>query len=150
MSLHSQIKESMKEALRSKDQIRLMTLRGLISAFNNELLSAPGGITEVSDEIALSVIKRQVKQRKEAIEQYQKGGRQDLADNESAELAVLEQYLPEMMPEDQIQAIIIDKKAELGVTSKADMGKLIGAVMKEVAGAADGDAVRKLVEASLG
>ena len=136
--------------MRAKDETKLLTLRGLISAFGNELLTAPEGAVEVSDEVAISIVKRQVKQHKDAIEQFKAGGREDLVNAETAELTILEEYLPELMSEDQIKSIVEDKKFQLGVTSKADMGKLIGAVMKEIAGGADGAVVKKIVEESLG
>jgi len=146
MSLHSQIKESLKDAMRAKDETKLLTLRGLISAFGNELLTAPEGAIEVSDEVAITIVKRQVKQHKDAIEQFKTGGRDDLVNAETAELTILEEYLPELMSEDQIKLIVEDKKSQLGVTSKADMGKLMGAVVKELKGQADGAVVKKLVE----
>jgi hypothetical protein len=146
MSLHSQIKESLKDAMRAKDETKLLTLRGLISAFGNELLTAPEGVTEVSDESALTIIKRQVKQHKDAIEQFKTGGRDDLVNAETAELTILEEYLPELMSEDQIKAVIEKKKTELGITNKAEMGKLMGAVVKELKGQADGAVVKKLAE----
>lgn len=136
----------MKEAMKNKESERLTTLRSVITAFMNEVI-ANGGTpqSEISDEVATTVLKRAVKQRKDAIEQYVAGGREDLADTERAELEVLETYLPEMMSEDAIREIAESKKAELGLTDKSKMGILVGATMKECAGNADGQTVSKVV-----
>lgn len=147
MTIAEQIRSDMKDAMKNKESERLTTLRGLISAFMNEMV-ANGGTpqSEVTDEVATVVIKRAVKQRKDAIEQFTNGGRDDLAENEKVELAVLEQYLPEMMSEDAIREIAMAKKAEMGVDDKSKMGMLVGAVMKECAGNADGGVVKQVVE----
>lgn len=141
------IREKLKDAMRSKDQVALDTYRGILSAFTNELVAA--GKTpqdEVTDDIALSVIKRTIKQRKDAIAQFEAGGRQDLADADRAQLALLEVFQPAQMSEADIQAIAQRKKAELGVADKSKLGILVGAVMKETAGNADGQVVKRIVE----
>jgi uncharacterized protein len=150
MSLAQQIKDEMKEAMKSKDADRLTVLRGLISGFTNELVAS--GKTpqdEVSDELAMNVIKRASKQRKDAIEQFEKGGRNDLADKEKLELKIIEAYLPQMMSEESIKEIVLKKKAELNISDKSGIGQLMGAVMKETKGQADGNVVKKVVEESL-
>ncbi len=132
----------------AKDALRLSVVRGLSAAFVNELVAKQRKPTEMlTDEEAMSVIKRQVKQRKDSIEQFTKGGRPELADAEKAELAILETYLPKMMSQDEIRVIAEKKKAELGVADKAGAGKLMGAVMKETKGMADGGDVKAVVEA---
>jgi uncharacterized protein YqeY len=145
--ISSDIREKLKDAMRSKDQVALDTYRGLISAFTNELVSA--GKTpqdEVTDDIALSVIKKTIKQRKDAIEQFSAAGRADLADADRAQLALLEVFMPAQMAEVDIKAIAEKKKSELGITDKAKLGILVGAVMKETGGSADGAVVKKVVE----
>ncbi len=150
MTIIEQIKSDMKDAMRAKDAVALTTIRGLISACTNELVAT--GKTpqdEVTDDIALTVIKRSSKQRKDAIEQYTQGGRSDLVESEQAELAVIEKYLPQMMSKDQIKTIAEVKIAEFA-GDKSKMGQIIGAVMKETAGQADGGDVRSVVIELLG
>lgn len=145
--ISTDIREKLKDAMRNKDQTALDTYRGLITAFTNELVAA--GKTpqdEVSDDIALSVIKKTIKQRKDAIAQFDTAGRTDLADADRAQLALLEVFMPAQMSEADIKAIAEKKKAELGVTDTSKLGILVGAVMKECAGNADGVLVKKVVE----
>ena len=135
------------EALKAKDEVRLMVLRGLLTAFTNELVSQKKKPDEkLSDDEVLKVIKRSVKQRQDSIEQFTKGNRPELAEKETAELKVLEVYLPETMSKDKILKIAEAKKAELGIDDKAKMGMLMGAVMKETKGEADGSDVKSVVE----
>lgn len=145
--MHQKIQEQIKDALRAKDQLRLTTLRGVFAAFTNELVAKGKKPSEtLDDESAIAVIRRLVKQRKDSIEQFEKGDRQDLADNERAEMKILEEFLPAQMSEDQIRKIVELKIKELGITDKSKVGILIGAVMKECAGQADGSMVKRLVE----
>lgn len=142
------VREDMKTAMRAKDAVRLTTLRGLLSAFTNELVSLKRKPTDtLEDAEALAVIKRAVKQRKDSIEQFTAGGRDDLAESEQAELAILESYLPAMASPQEIQKVAETKKAELGVTDKSKMGILVGAVVKEFNGNADGAVIKQIVEA---
>lgn len=141
------IKEELKESMKAKDGNKSTVLRGLMSGFTNELVAS--GKTpqdEVTDEIAMTIIKRQVKQRKDAIDQFEKGGRADLADNEKAELKILETYMPTMMSKEDIKKVAEAKKTEMGVDDKAKMGMLMGAIMKELGGKADGGDVKEVVE----
>ncbi len=150
MSLQSQIKESIKDAMRAKETVRLSVLRGLSTAFVNDLVSKGGTPqSEISDAAALAVIKREANKRKDSIEQFIKGGRPELAESEKEELAILDVFLPELMSREDIQKIVLQKKEEMGVTDKTKMGMLIGAVMKETAGNADGTLVKELVEEAL-
>lgn len=147
MSLHEDIKAALKEAMKARDEAKLRTVRSLLTAFTNELVatgSTPQGT--LSDEQALAVIKRSTKQRKDSIEQYEAAGRAELADAEKEELAVLEAYLPQMMSQDEIRPVAEAKKAELGIEDKAKLGQLVGAVIKELAGKADGGDVKTVVE----
>lgn len=147
MSLHEQIKGEIKEAMKARDTVRLGVVRGMVAAFVNELVTlgkAPDGILEDAD--TLRVIKRLSNQRKDSIEQFQKGGREDLVESESAELAIIEKYLPALMPKDEIRKIALAKKEELGVTDKAKAGQLTGAIMKDLAGKADGADVKAVVD----
>lgn len=147
MELHTQIKGELKDALKAKDDVKLRTVRGMLTAFTNELVATGKTPQDIlDDEGALSVIKRLAKQRKESITQYEAAGRNDLAEPEKDELAVLESYLPQMMSPEEIRPIVEAKKEELGVTDKSKMGILIGAVMKELGGKADGKEVKEIVE----
>lgn len=147
MSLQKDIQGKIKEAMFAKDSVRLTVLRGLVSAFTNELVATgKKPQDELSDEGVLMVIKRAVKQRKDSIDQFTKGNRLDLVENENAELKILETFLPQMMSREEIKKIAEAKKAELGITDKAGMGKFMGTLMKEFAGKADGNDVKVIIE----
>ena len=147
MSLHLKIRSEIKEAMLAKDQVRLLVVRGLVTACTNELVAKGKKPTEeLADEDVLNVIRRAVKQRRDSIEQFAKGGRADLAESEKAELAVLEKYLPTMMTQDEIKKVAEAKKAELGITDKAKLGQFVGMLMKELKGKADGADVKAVAE----
>jgi len=146
MKTHEQIKETLKDAMRAKDTTKVLVLRNLLASFTNELVAkkeGPQGM--LSDEDVLVLIKRAVKQRKDSIEQFAKGGREDLVAEEKKELAVLEEYLPEAMSVEDIRKVAEAKKAELGIEDRSKMGILMGAVMKEVGTNADGADVKNVV-----
>ncbi len=145
MSLHGDIKNQIKPAMIAKDAIKLSVVRGLVAAFTNEAI-AKGAGEELSDEAALTVIRRAVNQRKDSIEQFTKGGRADLVDAEKAELAILETYLPQMMARDDIKKLAVAKKGEMGITEKGQLGQFMGALMKDLKGKADGADVKAVVE----
>ncbi len=147
MGLHETIKSQLKEAMKAKEEVKLRTIRSLITAFTNELV-ANGKTPQdwLADDEAMAVIKRAAKQRKESITQYEDNGRPELAEPEKAELEVLESYLPQMMSQDEIRPIAEAKKTELGIEDKSKMGMLIGTLMKELNGQADGGDVKSVVE----
>ena len=135
MSIHSDMQGKIKEAMKAKDAVRLSVVRGLVAAFMNELVAKKRKPTELlTDDEALAVIQRSVKQRKDSIEQFSKGGRQDLVEGETAELKVLQEFMPAQMSRDEIKKMVIAKKSELGISDKKDVGKLMSAVMKELKG----------------
>jgi len=147
MSLQIDIKTQMIDAMKAKDAVKLQTLRGVLSAFTNELVNLKRTPQdELSDEEALNVIRRAVKQRKDSIEQFTTGGRPELADDEKAELAVLEAYLPAMLSEEDVMKIALEKKASMGEIDKSKAGQFMGMLMKELKGKADGDVVKKVVD----
>ncbi|MEK7581734.1 MAG: GatB/YqeY domain-containing protein [Patescibacteria group bacterium] len=147
MTLQQKIKEELKDAMRAKDIVRLNVIRGLLSAFTNELVAKKRKPNEIlADGDAIPVINRAVKQHKDAIEQFEKGGRKDLADNEKDELIHLEKYLPAQMSEDELKPLIEAKIRELGVQDKAGVGKLLGVLMKDLKGKADGALVKKIID----
>jgi uncharacterized protein YqeY len=147
MSLHDELRESLKTAMKAKDAVTLTTVRSIMTACTNELVAT--GKTpqdQLDDTGILAVIKRLAKQRKESILQYEAANRPELAEPEKLELAVLETYLPTLMTQEQIRPVAEAKKAELGVTDKSKLGILVGAVMKELGGNADGGDVKAVVE----
>ena len=147
MSLHTDIKDALKEAMKAKDAVRLRTIRSLLTAFTNELVASGHTPQDtLEDEAVLVVIKQAAKQRKDSIEQYEAAGRTDLSEPEKEELVILEGYLPQMMSPEEIRPIAEAKKAELGIEDKSKMGMLVGAIMKELAGKADGGDVKAVVE----
>jgi uncharacterized protein YqeY len=131
----------------AKDPVKLNVYRGILSAFTNELV-AKGKTPQdtLSDEECMVVVKKLSKQRKDSIEQFEKGGRPELAAAEKEELTIIEILLPASMSKDDIRKIAEAKKAEMGITDKAKMGMLMGAVIKETKGNADGADVKEVVE----
>ncbi len=149
MTISEQIRAELKDAMIAKDAVKLTTLRGLLSAFTNELVTLGRKPQDaLTDEEVITVIKRAVKQRKDSIEQFTNGGRSDLADSEKAELAILEVYLPAQMSKEEIAKVVEAKKIELGVTDKTGAGMLMSACMKELKGKADGSDVKAVVDAA--
>lgn len=147
MTLHESLRESLKEALKAKDAIKLRTVRSIMTACTNELVATNRTPQDMlNDAEVLNVIKRLAKQRKESIVQYEAANRPELAEPEKEELVVLEAYLPTLMSQDEIRPIAEAKKVELGIEDKAKMGMLVGAVMKELAGKADGGDVKIVIE----
>ena len=126
-------------------------MRFLISAIKNfQIENKLKGEDYLKDDDIIAVIRRQVKQRKDSIAEYEKGNRPELAEKERAEMEMLENYLPAQAGEEKIREIVKAKKAELSIADKSGFGKLMGVVMAELKGQADGDAVKKVVEEELG
>lgn len=147
MTSHESIKAELKEAMKAKDAVRLRTVRGLLSMFTNELVATGRTPQEfLTCEEVMTVIKRAAKQRKESITQYEAANRPELAAPEKEELVVLEGYLPQMMSQDEIRPLAEAKQAELGIEDKSKMGMLVGALMKDLQGQADGADVKAVVE----
>jgi uncharacterized protein len=150
MSIHETLKNAIPEALRARDEVRLRTLRSLVTAMTNEVVAKKRKPDEfLADEEASAVLKRASNQRKDSIDQFEKGGRQDLADPERAELAIIDSYLPAQMGRDEIMAIAKAKMAEMNISNKADTGKFTGVLMKELKGKADGGDVKAVVDSLL-
>ncbi len=145
--LHEEIKGEIKKAMLAKDELRLTVMRGLVAAFMNEVVAQKRKPQELlSDDEALTVIKRLTKQRKDSIEQFAKGGRQDLVASEEAELKILATYLPQTMSREDIRPLAEAKIKETGAVDKSKTGMLLGALMKELKGKADGSDVKAVVE----
>jgi hypothetical protein len=148
MSLQKQIMEEMKKAMKSKDTIALQALRSVKSAF---LLAKTetGAVEELSEEQELKIIQKQVKQRKDSATIFIKQNREDLAAPELAEIAILEQFLPEALSEEKIEEIVLNTIQKLGASGMKDMGKVMGIVSKELSGQADGKTISMLVKKNL-
>ncbi len=151
MKLHEQIKGEVKTAMLAKDAVRLSVVRGMLAAFTNELVATGKTPQDLLDDAGvLKVIKRLSNQRKDSIEQFTKGGRPELAAGEQAELAILDIYLPTLMSREEIMVVALAKKDALGVTDKSKAGQLTGAIMKDLAGKADGGDVKAVVDELFG
>ncbi|MBU6370475.1 MAG: GatB/YqeY domain-containing protein [Patescibacteria group bacterium] len=150
MTIHAQIKAGIKESMIKKDEVRLTTLRGVQAAFVNELIAKKINGDEMPDEDAIAVIRRLVKQRKDSIEQFEKGGRADLAKSEEAEMKILEAFLPAQMGKEEIVKVVEAAKARAGTIDKAKMGQFMGGIMKDLKGKADGALVKQVVEEIVG
>lgn len=147
MSLHEQIKGEVKAAMLAKDAVKLSVVRGIVAAITNELVATGKMPQEMLDDAGvLKVIKKLSNQRKDSIEQFEKGGRPELAASEKAELAILDTYLPTLMSREEIMVVALAKKEALGITDKAKAGQLTGAIMKDLAGKADGGDVKAVVD----
>tara|TARA_B100000745_G_scaffold184075_1_gene120674 strand:- start:4379 stop:4834 length:456 start_codon:yes stop_codon:yes gene_type:complete len=147
MTIHETLKKELPDAMKAKDEVKLRTLRALLTSFTNELVSLkekPDGM--LSDEKALAVITRASKQRKDSIEQFERGNRPDLAKHEREELTILEAYLPEMMSKEEIEKVAKAKKEQLQIDDKAKAGMLMGAVMQDLKGKADGNDVKEVID----
>lgn len=143
----AELKEAMKDAMRAKDAVKLAVIRGLITAAMNEAVTKGKGPDGVLDESEmLSVITRASKQRKDSIEQFEKGGRPDLAEPEKAELVIIQAMLPAQMSQEEIVAAATAKAAEMGVVDKTGANKLMGMLMKDLKGRADGNDVKAVVD----
>lgn len=150
MTIHEQIKAGIPEAMKARDEIKLRTYRSLATAMTNEVVAKKRKPNEfLTDEEALAVIKRGANQRKDSIQQFEAGGRPELAAPEKEELAVLEALLPAQMPREEIEAIVKAKLAEAGITDKSGVGKFMGTLMQEFKGKADGGDVKAVIESLL-
>lgn len=147
MAIHEDLKKQIPDAMRAKDAVKLQTLRSLVTAMTNEVVNKKRKPDEfLSDDDALAVLKRAANQRKDSIEQFEKAGRNELAEPEKLELAIIEGYLPAQMSEEEVKSAVVAKVAELGVSTKADANKLIGALMRDLKGKVDGTLVKQLVD----
>ena len=148
MMLFDQISEDIKSAMKARDKVRLETLRNIKKVFL-EAKTAPGANDTLEDDAALKIIAKLAKQGKETAVTYTQAGRQDLADAELAQVAVLESYLPKQLTEEEITAIVKTIIAETGTSSMKEMGKVMGIANKQMAGKADGRVISGIVKALL-
>jgi uncharacterized protein YqeY len=132
------VMSDLKDAMRAKDTVALTTLRALKTALTNAAIESGNKDNVVEETAALAIVRKQIKQRQDSIEQFEKADRIELAENEKAEIVILENYLPAGLNADEISQIVADAVAETGATSRADMGKVMKVVQEKVAGRADG------------
>lgn len=151
MALKDKLTEDLKTAMKARDQVRLDTLRALITEMKNLSIAqkGEGGSGELTEADEIAVLSRARKQREESIVAFKNGNRLDLAANEEAQLAVILDYLPKQLTADEVKAIVEKVIAEVGATSKKDMGKVMGKLMPQVKGRFPGDQVKPIVEGLL-
>jgi uncharacterized protein len=150
MTLQERIDNDLKDAMRAKDANKLGVLRMLKSALKNAAIEKGGASATLDDTEAAQVIRKQVKQRQDSIESFEKGGRADLAAKEKEELQALNSYLPQQMSPDELAKLVRDTIQELGATSRAQMGAVMKALQAKVAGRADGKTLSQEVQRQLG
>ncbi len=149
MDLFEQVSNDIKEAMKAKDKVRLETLRN-VKKFFLEAKTAPGANDTLTDEAALKILQKLAKQGKDAAEIYVGQKRQDLADAELAQVAVIETYLPKQMSAGELEAALKEIIAEVGASGAKDMGKVMGVATKKLAGKAEGRAISAMVKQLLG
>lgn len=145
MNLFDRVSEDIKDAMRAKDKIRLEALRGMKKEFI-EAKTAKGASDEFTDEAAIQILQKMAKQRRDSADIYTQQNRPDLAEKEQAELAVIESYLPKQLSQDELDAKIAEIITQVGATSPADMGKVMGVATKALAGVAAGKAISETVK----
>lgn len=145
MTLFDKVSEDIKEAMKARDKVRLETLRNMKKVFL-EAKTAPGANDTLEDADAFKILQKLAKQGRESARTYTDNGRQDLADAELAQAAVIEEYLPKQLSEDEIEAEVRKVIADTGAQSMKDMGKVMGIVSKQLAGRADGRAISAVVK----
>ncbi len=147
--LKQQLQDELKQSMIARDELKKSVLRMLLSAITYYEINKGGAGYEATDEDVLAVIEKQVKQRKDSIEQFEKAGRQELADKEKEEMALLAVYLPKQLTEEEIKNLVKDAIAEVGATAPSDMGKVMGFLSPKIKGKADGGLVSRIVRESL-
>lgn len=148
-TINEQIANDLKDAMRAKDQTAMTALRALKSALKYAAVEKLGAEGELGEADAMAVVRKQLKQRKDSVEQFTSGGRPDLAEKEQAEIAILERYLPAAMSEAEVGALVDAVIAELGATGKAQMGQVMKVLQERAAGRADGKVLSQAVGARL-
>jgi uncharacterized protein YqeY len=147
MSLLDRLNDDMKQAMKSKEKDKLSVLRMLKAALQNEAIKL--GKSQLSEDEELTVLSRELKQRKDSLQEFENAGRADLVEKTKAEMEIVQLYMPKQLTEEELLEIVKQTIAEVGASSKADMGKVMGAIMPKVKGKADGSLVNKLVQQQL-
>lgn len=146
MSLVDQLKDQMKDAMRAKEKVRLGTIRMALAAIKQVEVDSRDSL---NDQQAIAVLTKMVKQRRDSVAQYAAAGRDDLAQNEAEEIQILEQFLPQPLTEEEIEALVDASIVEMSASSMADMGKVMGALKPKVLGRADMAAIGAMIKAKL-
>ncbi|SEA96484.1 hypothetical protein SAMN05421743_111105 [Thalassobacillus cyri] len=143
MSLVERLNEDMKQAMRNKDKEKLTVIRMVKASLQNEAIKLGRG--ELSEEEELTVLSREVKQRKDSLHEFKEAGREDLVEKLNREIEILQAYMPKQLSDEELEQVVQDTITEVGASSKQDMGKVMSAIMPKVKGKADGSQVNKLV-----
>lgn len=150
MSLYNQLLDDLKQSMLSKKQDRVLVLRSIkASILEKQIELKSEARNSLPDEMVLNVLQKQAKKRRDSIEQFDKAGRHDLVEAESAQLKIVEEYLPQMMSEAEVETIVTETIQRLGVNNPSDMGKVMGALMPKLKGKADGALISKVVKSKL-
>jgi|SRR5690625_2383938 len=147
MSLIKQLNDDMKQAMKVKDKEKLSVIRMVKASLQNELIHL--GVDSLSKDDELTILSRELKQRNDSLQEFKNAGRDDLVDKIEKEIEIVQHYMPEQLSEEEIEEIIASTITELNATSKKDFGKVMGSVMSQVKGKADGTFVRNLVQKHL-
>ncbi|HEY4391573.1 MAG TPA: GatB/YqeY domain-containing protein [Paenibacillus sp.] len=146
MNLSERLNEDMKQAMKSQDKFKLSTIRMVRSTIKNLEIDLK---RTLDDNEVLDILSREIKQRKDALQEFEKAGREDLAASSRAEVEIIAVYLPEQLTEEEIKVIVQQTIQETGASSKADMGKVMSALMSKVKGRADGKLINQAVQQAL-
>jgi uncharacterized protein YqeY len=150
MSIKASILDELKSAMKQKKADRLRVLRSLkAKILEKEISERKGGESELSDEQIVEVLMKAAKQRKESIDQFEEGGRDDLVEKEKMELEIIEEFLPEMMSEDEVRSAVREQIDAMGASTLQDMGKVMGVMMGKLKGKAEGSLVSRIVKEEL-
>ncbi|HLR54650.1 MAG TPA: GatB/YqeY domain-containing protein [Pseudogracilibacillus sp.] len=147
MSLEEQLNQDLKQAMRNKEKVKLSVIRMVKASLQNEAIHL--GVDSLSEEEELTILSRELKQRNDSLQEVIDLGRTDLIENLEKEIDILHDYMPQQLSENELEELIKETIAELGVTSKKDFGKVMGALMPKVKGKADGSKVQQLVQQQL-
>ena len=150
MSMNERLTNDMKTAMKARDKLALNTIRALKSSIKNTAIEQGGADVVLDDPTIIKIVRKQVKQRLDSIAQFNSAGRSELAENEQAEILILEKYLPQAMSEQEIVALVSQVIAEVGATSRADMGKVMSILQEKTDGCADGKVLSQAVMKALG
>ena len=146
MTLIERLNEDMKQAMKSQDKFRLSVIRMIRSSIKNIEIDQR---RTLDDGEVIDILSREIKQRKDALQEFEKAGRSDLVESAQAEIAIISEYLPKQLTEEELQSIIQETIREVGASSKADLGKVMSALMPRIKGRADGKLVNRLVQQQL-
>ncbi|WP_280768508.1 GatB/YqeY domain-containing protein [Salipaludibacillus daqingensis] len=146
MNILDQLNQDMKDAMRNRDKQRLSVIRSVKSSLQNDQINKG---EELSDDEILTVLNREMNQRKESLYEFEKADRKELVDKTNAEIQLLSEYMPSQLSDEELQLIVTETVEEVGAKSKSDMGKVMGAIMPKVKGRTDGSKVKNFVQQSL-